>query len=1073
MRFGILGSTEVWLSDGRLAAIGGPRLRALLGLLLLDAGRMVTSERLIDGLYGTAPPAGAVNALQAQVSRLRHLLAGDGDVVVRHPAGYLLAVAPESVDAHRFERLAAEGRGALDAGDPLRAEETLREALDLWRGPALADVLEAPFAAAQAARLEELRIAATEDQVEARLALGRHRETVAGLQELVAAHPLRERLRGQLMRALYACGRQADALATYEDARRRLADELGADPSPELAATHLSVLRADLPPATRAPSPAASPPDASQDVRHGIPAQLTTLIGRSGELARIGELLAGARLVTLTGPGGTGKTRLAVETAGRERGDDGEVCFVELAPLADGADVPQAVLGALGLRESGTLPGSNRPAHDPLMRLTSILADRRMLLILDNCEHVVGATAGLAARLLSSCPTLRILATSREALGITGEVLCPIPPLGLPPADASSAEALAFPAVRLFADRASAVRPGFDLGADVDAVLHICRTLDGLPLAIELAAARLRSLPASEIATRLDDRFRLLSRGSRTAQPRHQTLRAVVEWSWDLLDEDERTLARRLTVFAGGADLEAAERVSGLSDVVDVLSGLVDKSLVEVADDRYRMLDTIRAFCAERLAEAGEEEALRRAHGEYFLDLAETADPHLRAARQLEWLRVLDREHDNLHAALHRAIESDPAFALRLMSALAGYWWLRGLRTEGATLAGELLDRLGSGVPDGLSQEYALCVLLVASTGGHDPEIRHHMEAAYSIVMALDELPRQPVINVISALITGPPSDDDYSAMLYRMERIGVDPWMRALMDFGEGHQQLWNGRPAEAPWMFDRALGGFRSIGDRWGIMMTLSALAELAGWHGSMDESNALMSEALGLAEELDATADIAELLRVRADTNVRAGDVDGARADYERAAGLARRVGNPEILASARLGLGEIARLLGDLDDAQRQYEAALACCRPEWYNGSNVRQRIHVALGRLAEARQDTGTALYWHRLALAPGAGPRNLPITALAMEGLAGVALLEDDGERAAFLLGVGTALRGLALAGDPDVDRVRTRARARIGVPAFERAYGRGSALTSGQMASLSTDQMLAIAEGPSATGQ
>ncbi|MFC7646687.1 ATP-binding protein [Streptosporangium lutulentum] len=706
------------------------------------------------------------------------------------------------------------------------------------------------------------------------------------------------------------------------------------------------------------------------------------------------------------------------------------------------------------------------------MRLTSILADRRMLLILDNCEHVVGATAGLAARLLSSCPTLRILATSREALGITGEVLCPIPPLGLPPADASSAEALAFPAVRLFADRASAVRPGFDLGADVDAVLHICRTLDGLPLAIELAAARLRSLPASEIATRLDDRFRLLSRGSRTAQPRHQTLRAVVEWSWDLLDEDERTLARRLTVFAGGADLEAAERVSGLSDVVDVLSGLVDKSLVEVADDRYRMLDTIRAFCAERLAEAGEEEALRRAHGEYFLDLAETADPHLRAARQLEWLRVLDREHDNLHAALHRAIESDPAFALRLMSALAGYWWLRGLRTEGATLAGELLDRLGSGVPDGLSQEYALCVLLVASTGGHDPEIRHHMEAAYSIVMALDELPRQPVINVISALITGPRAMTTTRRCCTGWSGSG---WIR-------GCGRSWTSERATSSCGTGGRGGSLdvrsrsrrfpvhrRSLGNHDDALRA----GRTRRWHGSMDESNALMSEALGLAEELDATADIAELLRVRADTNVRAGDVDGARADYERAAGLARRVGNPEILASARLGLGEIARLLGDLDDAQRQYEAALACCRPEWYNGSNVRQRIHVALGRLAEARQDTGTALYWHRLALAPGAGPRNLPITALAMEGLAGVALLEDDGERAAFLLGVGTALRGLALAGDPDVDRVRTRARARIGVPAFERAYGRGSALTSGQMASLSTDQMLAIAEGPSATGQ
>ncbi|MEV6860562.1 BTAD domain-containing putative transcriptional regulator [Streptosporangium subroseum] len=1130
MRFGILGSTEVRLADGHPAAIGGPGLRALLGLLLLDAGRVVTAERLIDGLYGTTPPAGAVNALQAQVSRLRHLLAADGDVVVRHPAGYRLAVDPESVDAHRFGRLAAEGRGALDAGDNHRAAELLREALDLWRGPALADVLEAPFAAAQAARLEELRVAAAEDHVEARLALGRHRETIAGLQELIAAHPLRERLRGQLMRALYACGRQGDALAAYEDTRRRLADELGADPSAELAAIHLSVLRADpsltsfqpdvprsAPKVEVSPaapeiaalgahdprgaseadisltavgadaSPAApetdappivlgtdDPSAASQDFRHGLPAQLTPLIGRADELTRLKELLAGGRLVTLTGPGGIGKTRLAMEVAGDRPGN---VCFVQLAPLGDGADVPQAVLSALGLRESGVLPGPGRTVHDPLARLTAALADRRMLLVLDNCEHVVGAAAQLADQLLSGSPTLRVLATSREPLGITGETLLPVPPLRLPPPGTAPARA---PAIRLFADRATAVRPDFTMDdATAQTVLRICQALDGLPLAIELAAARLRSLPITEIAARLDDRFRLLSRGSRTAQPRHQTLRAVVEWSWDLLEEDERVLARRLTVFTGGATLEAAEQVSGLPDTIDLLTGLVDKSLVEVVGDRYRMLDTIRAFCAERLADADEGESLRRAHGEYFLRLAETADPHLRGGGQLQWLRMLDREHDNLYAALHRAIEPDPAFALRLLSALTPYWWLRGLRSEGASPARELLGRIGSQPPAGLSEEYALCVLTIVSSGDHGPGLRPHIETARSIIDSLGYSPRQPFIFALYATALGPPSSDSHIERMRDLERLRPEPWVRALAEFGFSFRWLWDGQLPEAERRFEAALESFRSLGDRWGMVMSLATLAELAGWHGDGARLAALTSEALGLAEELDATADMAELLCRRADGDMRAGELDGARADYERAAGLARRAGAPELLADAGIGLGQIARLRGDLDEARRHYETALAGCGPERYASDEMRKRVHVALGWLAETEGDARTALDHHRLALTSGSGQRNLPLAALAAEGLAGVALLEGDGKRAAFLLGVGTALRGTSLAGDPDVARVRTGTRARIGGPAFDAAYERGAALATDQILAgagrilTDTDRISAIADRPPASAQ
>lgn len=559
MRFGILGPLEVRTDDGTPVDPGGPRPRALLTLLLLDIGHPVSTQRLTDGLYGSEPPSGAANALQSQISRLRRRLAPHTDIEAV-PVGYRLAASAEAVDAHRFERLAAEGREALDAGDHGQAVTRLREALALWRGPALPDL---PDAHAEAARFEELRLAAVQNRVEAELALGGGPGLVPELRALLAAHPLSERLYGQLMRALHAGGRPAEALTVYEEARRTLADELGADPSPELAALHLELLRG-------------TGPD-----RRRLPAQLTRFVGREPELTRIAALLPHTRLITLTGPGGAGKTRLAIESAAalaaRAEGTGGpgprpplgpldsprpapDVCFVELAPLGDGRHIAYAVLTALGVRE-----GFRTPVTDSVDRLLGALEDREVLLVLDNCEHLVEEAARLVSLLLASCAGVRVLATSRESLGITGEVLVPVPPL--PPE----------PAVRLFLDRARAVRPGFD---GHTRVADICAALDGLPLAIELAAARLRTLTPDELADRLGDRFRLLSRGDRSKAPRHRTLRAVVEWSWELLDAKERELARRLTVFSGGATLEAVDAVCGMPYPEDVLASLVEKSLI-------------------------------------------------------------------------------------------------------------------------------------------------------------------------------------------------------------------------------------------------------------------------------------------------------------------------------------------------------------------------------------------------------------------------------------------------------------------------------------------------------------
>ncbi|MFI6232195.1 BTAD domain-containing putative transcriptional regulator [Micromonospora sp. NPDC050784] len=940
MRFRILGPTQVVLADGREVPVGGPRLRALLALLLLDAGRVVSAERLIDGLYGEHPPRGAANALQSQVSRLRQALPAEHDPVEFHPAGYRLAVNPDDVDAHRFERLAETGRRALADSDWPRAATLLREALELWRGPALADAIGAAGASAQAARLDELRLAAIEDRVEAELALGAHGALVAELRELVVAHPLRERSRGQLMRALAALGRPAEALAEFEDARRTLAEQLGVDPSAELAAVHLAVLRGEE---RGSPEPA-------------LPNQLTTFVGREEELKRLGGLLGERRLVTLTGPGGAGKTRLAIEAGGRV---DGEVRFVELAGLADGSDVPQAVLSALGLRDAG-LRAPAESGWQTTDRLVEALAERRLLLVLDNCEHVLVDAARLAARLLSACPALRVLATSREPLGLAGEALCPLSGLTLPPLGASALDADEYAAVGLFAQRAVDVAPDFTVTpANVEMVLRICRSLDGLPLAIELAAARLRALSVAEVAARLDNRFGLLSTGSRAVSPRHRTLRAVVEWSWDLLDDAEREVARRLTIFAGGATLEAAGRVCGLptSEFVDALTGLVDKSFVEMAGGRYRMLETVRAFCAERLAEAGEADQLRRAHTAYFLEFAWTASDQLRCAEQLHWLRRLDAERDNLHAALRRATAAgDASDAAGMVAALSFYWWLRGMRGEGARLAADVLELLGTEAPPGLSEEFALCVYN-ASLAGSSP--LPSLGTQRSVIRSLDRAPRQPFLLYLSGISTGPPSGgaDHVDELMGELRRlVGPDPWINALGAMGSGSALMWSDQWDRARAALATALDGFRGTGDRWGTMITLGALGELAAWQGDPETAGAHMDEAMGLVEALGSAVDQADMLRTRGEIRLRAGDLAAAHDDFAGALVLAQRSGAPEFVASARLGLAQVARVRGDLAAARRFCEEALTGGLTGWYVGEAARAEIILVLKEITEAEK---------------------------------------------------------------------------------------------------------------------
>ena len=659
MEIRLFGPLEVVL-DGRTLPVAGQSERSLLAALACSADRVVAVDRLIDDLWGEDLPANPTNALQVRVSKLRRQLGGR---ITTEAAGYALDLEPDDVDVLAFARLVSAGR--------------FEEALALYRGPPLAEFRDQEWARAEATRLQELYLAAVEEHVERRLREGGDVALVSELEALVAAHPLRERLRGQLMLALHRSGRSADALARYQEGRRLLRDELGLDPSDALQQLEGAILRQE----EALQGPAKSRPTTN------LPARLSSFIGRDADVSRAMSALGRNRLVTLTGPGGAGKTSLAVEVAGRAASSyrDG-VWFVPLAGVTDPARLPVTLAEALDIAD---------PALAPRKLLGAWLAQRDVLLVVDNCEHLVDACAGLVEHLLrSAAPGTRILTTSREALGVPGEVQLPVPPL-------QDAEAVA-----LFVDRAASVDPAFELGTDENVVQEICRHLDGMPLAIELAAARVSVLPVVEIGKRLDDRFRLLTGGPRTAEARHRTLRATIDWSHDLLTEPQRVLLRRLSVFRGGWTLQAAEAVcvgGGVTsaDALDLLTALVAQSLVVASGGRFRLLETIRQYASDRLVEAGEAEALRERHARYFLELAERAEPELRRSHQSDWLERLRAEDDNFQLALgwcrERAAD-EPDLGLRLAAALGWYWYV-GRQVEGRRELAAVLDATSGGSP--------------------------------------------------------------------------------------------------------------------------------------------------------------------------------------------------------------------------------------------------------------------------------------------------------------------------------------------------------------------------------------
>ena len=842
----VLGPIEV-LRAGNPVPLGGHRQRALLALLVLDVQRPVAAGWLLDELWGGGAPPGE-STLPSYISRLRSAL--DGSATIEGgAAGYRIDVAPDRVDAYRFEALVADARRSAARGKPRRARATLQEALSLWRGPAFADVRGVPAVREAADRLEGLRLQALEQRIDADLALDGGSELIDELERLVAAHPHREAFWGQLMLVLYRADRQADALAAYHRARRALDDELGVEPGASLQELQRSILN-------------------HEDVLlprggggHRLPAPITTFVGREAELAELDRLLDDARLVTLTGVGGVGKTRLALEAAGRMRADFADGArFVDLSTIPATGSVARVAALALGLGEH-----PDGQASDALLEH---LRDTRLLLLVDNCEHVRETVAQLVERLLHAAPGLTVLATSREALGVPGEVDLAVQPLSLAPSRTDGKREPTSEAVTLFLTRAREARPS--LRGDertVATAAAICADLDGLPLAIELAAARAKALSLDDIAARLDDRFRFLVSWRRLSPARHRTLREAMDWSYELLSPGEQELFARLSVFAGPFTIEAvAACADGADDTLPILERLVDASLV-VAEERegemqYRLLDTVRRYAAEQLrTEAAE--AVRRAHAAYYRQVAERADLTAVQRGSGQRLDIALGARDNLRGALAWAIDSGALqFGLELATSLERFWAIHDPR-EGAAWFGAIFAR----------QDVAQV----------DPAVRAHALRAYggAMDMAGDDDAAERLWGEGLALFRALGDENGEAVLLHRLaisaQRRGD---LRAARRLARASHRI------------------HERTGNRWGLAQTFGTLGAIARDAGHGIRASELLEESLRLAREAGVGWWVSGTLAELADLDVGAGRFDvaanRARESLTIADGMGDRAG-----------------------------------------------------------------------------------------------------------------------------------------------------------------------------------
>jgi predicted ATPase/DNA-binding SARP family transcriptional activator len=954
-RFRVLGPVAVMGTVGEPLPLGPPRRRTLLAALLVHARSPLSVDQLTELLWDGSPPPTAATMVHGAVAGLRHdltpMCGGIGPpLLATRDGGYALDVPAWDVDVWNFEQLVARGRRSLGAA-PVVASRSLAEALALWRGPALSGI-ELAFARDAAGRWEELRLECLELQIEAELALGHHAEVIAGLEELVARHPFRERLSAHLMVALYRCGRQADALRKSRTLRRTLAAELGIEPGPEVEELEQSILRHSGNLAVPVTSSA----------RTSLPAPFNTFVGRAREREDVAALLGTRRLVTLIGPGGSGKTRLALEVTRQRaaRGTD-DSWLVDLAPLSTPALFGETVAEALGIRAA--------PARGLDASIAAALADRTGTVLLDNCEHLVEACAAFAETVLASAPGVRLLTTSRTALQVPGEQVYTVPPLATASESDGWQEIAACEAVRLFAERASAARPGFAVTpANAALVLEVCRRLDGLPLAVELAAARVASMPLRALAERLDDRFRLLDPVQRQAGDRHHSLAAAMAWSHDLLPLPERLLFARVSVFPGSFTLTAAEDVASrgpadadaAADVATLLGGLVSGSILQLEDGpdgegRYRMLETTRQYGRERL-DGPTMATLCERHALHYLALAQQAEPHLLGAGSTPWLTRLHAEHDNFRAALEWSFSAggDPLVGARLVACLWHPWDLRGLRGEGLHWVGAGLRAVGADRP--------LERLPLLSAGA----LFHLGRGEFAQVAELT------VEQVALARSTATP--------MWEGDALASDATVAWASGQFDRAQQL-----------YEDAVAASLAGGDRWRAALAEAQLARLHRDRDEPDAARAAASRAQDRAEQVGEELACGLSLDVLASVEQRWGDAAAARRLVDGALAHYRKLGYVEGEASAYQVAGRVALGSSDLEVAREAFEHSLRLCRRIGHRGGS------------------------------------------AAALEGLADAAAETGDGRRAVLLLGAASALRdeiGAPLTGSARARRLEQRRR-------------------------------------------
>lgn len=853
--------------DGQAVALGGRKRRSLLAVLLLERNRVVSADRLIDALWGDDPPETARNTLQVYASQLRKLLP-DGALETAAP-GYRIVIDAESVDLFQFERLSQDGRTALASGNAAEAAGALRAALALWRGPPLADLAWEPFAQSEVLRLEELRLAALEDRIEADLRIGRHGQLVAELERLVAEHPLRERLRGQLMLALYRSGRQADALAVYQRMRRTLVDGLGLEPSESLRNLERAILAHD---------PTLAAPQARPVSPLMVPTAPTPLLGREHELAALCDLVRrdDVRLVTLTGIGGIGKTRLALELVRRLAPEfRNGAAVATLTPLRDPTLVAQAILEALAVADV---------VGDAEETLVQTLAASELLLLVDNFEQVLPA-APIVARLLAQTPSLKVIVTSRAPLHIAAEHEFTVPPL----ADDEAAE--------LFVTRAQAANPTFVLSEEnAVAVAELCARLEGLPLAIELAAARTKLLPPAALLSRLGNRLALLTGGRRDAPRHQQTLRTTLDWSYDLLQPEVQLLFARLSAFAGGCSLQSAEAVCGRDDtLLDQLATLVDESLVQQnktdADEpRFSMLEIVREYALERLSNTDEGDEVRRRHLEHFLILAEEAAPGLIGRKQITWFARLDLEHENVRSALAYALESgDSASALRLVVAVRRFWQIHGHLAEGRHALESVLAATPA-APSELRANALNGAGILAGEQGDFEVARNHFEAALDDARAVSAT--RTIANVLVNL----------------------------------GNLAFFRGELENARELYKESIEYFASLADTRGQALAKENVGLLALTAGDAAEAVTWLNSARELAREAGDDRELGAATRSLAAATLELGEAEEATNLLGESLALAQGLGEPHGIAVCLDAFAGLAATLGEVERAATLFGAS---------------------------------------------------------------------------------------------------------------------------------------------------